>query len=205
MTLMERSDVPNVFWILGAPSIGKASLNIQWRQHSPFQEAEYGGGVRSNGATTGHSDPRELWRSIAQLLSDVVDRGVKLDILQVLSETSDRLYPDDASIEDQFRQLICEPLQRQWTTSPECIIVVIHALDECVIKNRDEWDAFLGTIVRWSKEVPQYCKLVVATQSRTELDYIRDRLRLDTKDIVVEDWAQILSLESELGDRRDDD
>lgn len=145
-----------------------------------------------------------LWRSTALMLSEL-DVGIKLDALNVLSGMSaggtPGLYPEDTSVEKQFYQLIREPLQRQFTTSFQyihCIVVVIHGLDCCIApNNEDDWHAFLGTIVRWSKELPWTCKLVITTRSRSELDNASRRLRLDMRDIVVEEWFAPAETESD--------
>ncbi len=107
-----------------------------------------------NRARAGLTDPRNIWRTIAFKLAEM-HRDIKIDILEALSGDAGNAYPEDVMAQEQFFQLICEPLKRYFaTTISSRIVVVIDALDECATDNQDEWRAFLGTIVKWSEELP---------------------------------------------------
>ncbi len=118
-------------------------------------------------------DPRTIWRSIAYKLAEL-DRGVKLDILEVLSGDDGHAYPEDAKVEDQFCKLIFKPLYKHFPagpTSSRSIVVVIDALDECDESCQEDVQKFLSTIVEWSEKLSQACKLVVT--SRTEAHIVK--------------------------------
>lgn len=184
----------NVLWISGAPGAGKsamASTIISKLLHHNCAKF-----FVKRGAT----DPRMIWPSIAFGLADL-SRGVKLDILSVLSGDARHAYPVGASIEDQFRQLICGPLKRNFTdgsTSSMGIVVVIDALDECNMDSTEHWTAFLDTITEWRKEMPIYCKLIVTSRIEAEIDH---RLKPISRSLVL-DTGYDVSDESSLDIKR---
>lgn len=149
----------NMLWISGAPGAGKSALASTII--SKLLNHKCATFFIKRGAT----NPRTIWPSIARQLADL-DRGVKLDLLKLLSGDAGYAYPQGASVEDQFRQLICEPLKRNFAdgpTSSRRIVIIIDALDECNKSNQGDWRAFLDTIVKWSNVLPTACKLVVTS------------------------------------------
>ncbi|KLO19716.1 WD40 repeat-like protein [Schizopora paradoxa] len=189
---LESDDAPNVFWISGAPGAGKTALastivqtisrtnpdNCETYHHVSFFIKRRDANLR---------DPRSIWRSIAFELTEIY-RGVKVDILEVLSETNNCADPKMLSIEDQFRDLILKPLKSKFLQDPHKLVVVIDALDECVMEDQDHQCAFLDTIEEWCIVLPPECKLVVSSRNETKivakLKNISLRLPIDTGDIV---------------------
>lgn len=188
-------DVPNVLWVSGAPGAGKTAVastivNILLRDKS-FESYDCAKFFIKR-AKSDLRNPRKIWRSIAFQLVEM-HRDVKVEILDVMTGKSGRTYPEDAKVEDQFGQLICEPLKRLITTraSSQRIVVVIDALDECDMGNKDEWRAFLDSIVKWSKDLPTACKLVITGRIESEIEeklrIISHPLILDTGDHVTDE------------------
>lgn len=179
---IKSSDLPNVLWISGAAGAGKtalASTIVAGKLH----DTEFCNFFIKNRSST-LRDPCVIWRSVALDLTAIF-RNVKVDILELMLINE---YPKD-DIERQFRLLILEPLKRQFSaraTPSRTLVVVIDALDECVPGNQRE--SFLRTIVKWSEELPQTCKLVVTSRPEVEIETrlmeISHLLALNTGDIV---------------------
>lgn len=176
----------NVLWVSGAPGAGKTAFASTIVDELLILLSECAKLFIKRGAT----DPRTIWRSIAYELGDL-HRGVKVDLLEVMSGKSRHAYPERASIEKQFDELVLGPLKRNFPddpTSSRRIVVVIDALDECDMDKHDDWRAFLDTIIKWSKELPASCKLVVTSRGEAEIEKelkgISHALALDTGDRV---------------------
>ncbi|KLO19527.1 hypothetical protein SCHPADRAFT_65910 [Schizopora paradoxa] len=184
-SLLSAEEDSNVLWLTGAPGAGKTAMaSTVISKVLRHKCAKF---FIKRGAT----DPRTIWPSIAYGLADL-SRGVKLDILDILSGDARHAYPAGASIEDQFRQLICGPLKRNFdSTLLKRIVVVIDALDECDMGSREQWAAFLDTIIKWRKEVPIHCKLIVTSRIEADIERrlksISHPLALDTGDDVSDE------------------
>ncbi|KLO19718.1 hypothetical protein SCHPADRAFT_898656 [Schizopora paradoxa] len=198
---LDSTDVPNLFWISGAPGAGKtaiASTVVRKLLQDGSETFKFFDCVKFF-IKRGHAplkDPRVIWRTIAYELVDLSRsepwyRDYKIEILDVMSKKSGRAFPDIVSIEDQFDSLIREPFERLFTrASPTSrrLVIIIDALDECSTDDNDEWLAFLDTIAKWSADLPRACKLIVTSRAEEEisqkLDRVGHRLSLDTGDYV---------------------
>ncbi|KLO15491.1 hypothetical protein SCHPADRAFT_263677 [Schizopora paradoxa] len=187
-TWLESCDEPNVLWLSGAPGAGKSAIAsiIVKKLHDSSSEFDKTYNCAKFFIKRGHTtldDPRTIWRSIAMGLVDssLTDRwyrSLKVDVLEVMTQRVSNLYPKDVSIEDQFRDLICRPLNNLFklTAGPSSsrrVVVVIDALDECNLsdtENQEQWSAFLGTVVRWSTELPKTCKLFLTSRLESAIE-----------------------------------
>ncbi|KLO15466.1 hypothetical protein SCHPADRAFT_938701 [Schizopora paradoxa] len=152
-----RDDISNVLWISGVPGSGKtAFVSTIARDSSRYKCAKVF--VRQG------TNPRTIWSSIAYQLA-MLDRGIKHDLLRTSLPGTNSVIVEGASIEDQFRLLICEPLKRHFLANPLSwrIVVVIDAPDKCDRRNSEEWHRFFDTITLWRKELSHSCKLIVTT------------------------------------------
>ncbi len=148
---LKSSDMPNVLWVSAAPGAGKTALAstivdnlLRDTSYESYDCAKF----FIKRAESGLRDPRMIWRSIAFQLAEMY-RGVKVDILDVMAGQSGRIYPGDAKVKDQFRQLIYEPLKKHFSsaTASRKIVIIIDALDECDESHKEDVREFLETIV----------------------------------------------------------
>lgn len=180
---LARTNDGNVLWISGAPGAGKSALASTIISELLNHERATLFIDRYDTA-----DPGGIWRTIARHHAER-DRRVKLDLLEFL--LGDVYH---ASIEDHFRQLIFEPLKRNFPdgpTSSRRIVVVIDISGVRDPDDQDGWDAFWDTIVKWSKELPTTCKLVIASRVEADVEKalkgVSYRLALDIGDDVSDE------------------
>ncbi|KLO15485.1 hypothetical protein SCHPADRAFT_263560 [Schizopora paradoxa] len=205
-TWLRSSDKPNVLWISGNPGAGKtaiASEIVRKKNLDPSSDGCVEFFIKRGRPAL--DDPRTIWRSIAMGLvslfstTDMWHRSIKADILEVVTPNAGHLYPKNVSIDDQFRDLICRPLNNLFElTTSRRIVIVIDALDECSLSDTDQWSEFLGTVVKWSTELPKGCKLVLTSRSEPEIEEklkgISQLLVLDTNNYVSESFRDIKDL-----------
>lgn len=180
---LSRTDRRNVLWISGAPGAGKSTLAstiiselLNHKCATLFIDRYQ------------TANPGRIWQTIARQRAEC-DRRVKLDLLEFL--LGDVYH---ASIEDQFCRLIREPLKRNFPdgpTSSRRIVVVIDISGERDPDDQKEWDAFWDMIVKWSKELPTTCKLVIASRVEADVEKalkgVSYRLALDIGDDVSDE------------------
>ncbi|KLO14925.1 WD40 repeat-like protein [Schizopora paradoxa] len=177
---LSNPNASNILWISGAPGAGKTAISATVvRDILKYRCAKF----FFKKGVVGLQDPRRVWRTVAIELANMY-HGVKTDILELLS--TDRRYPQDAEVKDQFRDLVEAPLLKLHgaphltpTTPP---VLVIDALDECTAEKDADWSDLLETLVEWNTLPPNF-KLLVT--SRDESD-IRERLRKVSVPIAVE-------------------
>ncbi|KLO15480.1 hypothetical protein SCHPADRAFT_263459 [Schizopora paradoxa] len=171
------SEEANVLWISGLAGVGKtalASTIVEKVSRDPSYRFYNCAKFFIKERDVNLRDPRAIWQSIsAQLASESFNRGIKLDLLEFFSGAAGVIYPGQARIQDQFRDLIREPLQKWFpseSVSSRRILVVVDALDECGIHSQDERSTFLDTVVSWSKELPRTCKLLVTSRPEADIE-----------------------------------
>ncbi|HSH74187.1 MAG TPA: toll/interleukin-1 receptor domain-containing protein, partial [Longimicrobiales bacterium] len=127
---------PRIFWLLGAPGIGKTSLavNLCHRRSDAFHMCVFGHEEKS--------DPRRAVLSIAYQLSthlpEYADRLARVDP-EKTSRNADTLFDD----------LILTPLARGLSPPNRNLLLVIDAIDEATTGSRNE----LADLI--SRRVPQ--------------------------------------------------
>lgn len=205
---LKDCDKPNVLWISGAPGAGKSAI-ASAIVRKKLSEPNFAGTHSCveffiKRGKAGLDDPRTIWRSIAMglaslFLTDGWYRSIKVDILEAISRKAN-LYPKNVAIEDQFRDLICDPLKGLFepTANPSSsrrVVIVIDALDECNLLGTS---AFLDTVARWSAELPGTCKLVLTSRVESgiekKLEGFHQPLVLDTGDDVSNESTSDIKL-----------
>jgi len=137
----------NVLWISGAPGAGKTAISsIIARGFLGYRCARFI--IKKEHAAL--MDPRAIWRSIAFQLAEQHQDFRRFLALLLTGEVGNS-YPDNASIKDQFRQLICRRLREPAAFTPS-------------------ETEFLDTIVEWSEKLPKTCKLIVTSRNEPVIE-----------------------------------
>jgi WD40 repeat protein len=148
-----------VFWITGAPGVGKTAIAAWLCEHRPEV-------VAFHLCRHGHiqkSDPRRCVLSIAYQLStqlaDYQDRLNQLDLPRLIPESDARTL---------FDRLIVQPLSANFPRPEGIVVVLIDALDEATTVGRNELASFLATEFR---RTPDWLRLVITSRPDPEVTY----------------------------------
>ncbi|KLO10467.1 hypothetical protein SCHPADRAFT_516342 [Schizopora paradoxa] len=174
---IETPNERNALWISGAPGVGKSAissstvsfLETKWNN---YHSSPYSVFFINRQASR---DPRSVWRTVAYRLA-LSFPEYRIHLSKILREDT-----KTDGVRKQFKDLIESPFndiyQGRLLSISDCIpVVVIDALDECLLETEHEAVELLDTIVGW-KGLPSSCKLVVF--SRRESPIV---LRLEAED-----------------------
>lgn len=148
-----------VFWITGAPGVGKTAIAAWLCEHrrevKAFHLCRHGHAQKSN--------PRKCVPSLAYQLStqlaDYQDRLNLLDLRQLIAESDARTL---------FDRLIVQPLSGDYPRPEGIVVVLIDALDEATVEGRNELALFLATEFR---RTPDWLRLVITSRSDPEVKH----------------------------------
>ncbi|MBM3298437.1 MAG: toll/interleukin-1 receptor domain-containing protein [Deltaproteobacteria bacterium] len=148
-----------VFWITGAPGIGKTALSTML--FSQFREI---GAVHL--CSQNHdrkSNPRRLVKSIAfQLSTQLPDYAARLTSLRDFRE----LTRGDCNAETLFDRLVIQPLHGGFPNPDRTIAILIDALDEATKSGRNELAEFLH---REFAKTPEWMRLIITSRPEPEI------------------------------------
>jgi WD40 repeat protein/tetratricopeptide (TPR) repeat protein len=148
-----------VFWITGAPGVGKTAIAAWLCQHRPEVAAFH---LCRHGHVQ-KSDPRRCVLSIAYQLStqlaEYQDRLNGLDLARLIPESDARTL---------FDRLLVQPLSANFPRPKGIVVVLIDALDEATSMGRNELAMFLATEFR---RTPDWLRLVITSRPDPEVTH----------------------------------
>ncbi len=169
-TLSNEADGPkrnNIMWIYGQPGSGKSTIAA-----SIFTELDKEGRCarffcRRN-KEPDLRDPRNIWPSIARRLAELSDE-IRSDLHDLVK--GHRTYTQDTSLNQQYLDLIHDPLTRHYPEASSRVpVVIIDALDEC--DSGTDYNNLLKTLADWAL-LPSRFELIITSRDYPD---IRDTL-----------------------------
>lgn len=164
----------NILWISSSPGAGKSAL-----AKSLVEKLEDEGRLASCFFfKRGHDDlsnPTVVWRTIAFDLTKF-HPGLKARILETLKSTS----WNDFSIRNDFRRFIKGSLTKN--DGEPYPVIILDALDECGCdkSQSEQRRLFFDTLVEWSRDFPQWCKLIVTSRDGPPSSFKHKSIVLET-------------------------
>lgn len=149
-------DASRVFWITGAPGVGKTAIAAylchKRREVAAFHLCRYGHDDKS--------DPRRCVMSIAYQLStqlpDYQKRLVAMDLLEEVKKSALTI----------FDNLIVQPLAPPFPEPNRIILIVLDALDEATYSGKNELAEF---IAKEFPRTPTWLRLIITSRKEPEV------------------------------------
>ncbi|HWR58792.1 MAG TPA: toll/interleukin-1 receptor domain-containing protein [Thermodesulfovibrionales bacterium] len=153
-------DAPKVFWISGAPGMGKSAIAAWLREN----RREVGAFHFCNISDREKSDPAKMVTSVAYQLSTQIpayEHQLRhLDLEGIVKE-----YKDAITL---FDKLIVQPITANFPPPDRPIVILIDALDEASQDGRNEIASF---IAQEFHKTPQWLRMIITSRPDPEVTF----------------------------------
>jgi len=164
-TWLASSSQQNIFWLSGSPGAGKTTIAATIFKSLPQDQVVRFFFKRN---VTNLSDPWCVWRTIAFQLAQRYDCvGDYLQTFFMKKENSS--YFDNSDMMQEFNDLIVASLKLIADNSnTDYPVIILDALDECSIQDKDDRKALFNTIKNWL-QVPFTVKLFITSRNDSDI------------------------------------
>ena len=155
---LANPDGSKVFWITGAPGVGKSAIAAWLREHRREIAAFHFCDAQSEEKRNPVKMVRSIAYQLATQLPAYFDRLAK-----VLKEKDLHEYKEAGTF---FDTLIVQPLTNAFPKPDRTIIVLIDALDEATADRKNEIANVLST---WARKTPDWMRFLITSRRETEI------------------------------------